>query len=88
MRLESTSDMAKYGKKAAQKVERAMHERKRGTTEERPFGQTRHQPKAGDCDWPVRSAEGGRQSAAQARVAQAEFNAGRDQCRLMAPVQI
>jgi len=31
MRLESTSDMAKYGKKAAQKVERAMHERKRGT---------------------------------------------------------
>jgi len=31
MRLESRSDMAKYGKKAEQKVERAMHERKRGT---------------------------------------------------------
>src|SRR5262245_59401143 len=27
----SGGDMAKYGKKAAQKVKRAMHERKRGT---------------------------------------------------------
>jgi hypothetical protein len=29
--LEGRSEMARYGKKAAQKVERAMHKRKRGT---------------------------------------------------------
>ena len=30
-RLQEKSEMAKYGKKAQDKVERAMHERKRGT---------------------------------------------------------
>ena len=31
LRLRTGEQMAKYGKEASQKVERAMHERKRGT---------------------------------------------------------
>ena len=38
--------MARYGKKATQKVKRAMHERKKGTLKSGRSGKTVAQPKA------------------------------------------
>jgi hypothetical protein len=50
--------MAKYGKKAGEKVERAMRERKRGTL--KSGGQAaRDEPQAGDCHRPLGSAQSG-----------------------------
>ena len=48
--------MAKYGKKAQDKVERAMHERKRGTLKSGTLGQEGDEPQAGDRHRPERSA--------------------------------
>ena len=61
--------MAKYGRKAQQKVERAMRERKRGTLRSGRLGQESDEPEAGDCDRTLGGAEGRRQSAAEAIVA-------------------
>ncbi len=55
--------MAKYGKKASEKVERAMHERKRGTLKSGRLGQARHEPQAGDRDRVVGGARRRRQGA-------------------------
>jgi hypothetical protein len=53
--------MARYGKKAAIKVRKAMKERKRGTL--RPLRQKGDKPQAGDCYRVVAGAPGGRQGA-------------------------
>ena len=57
--------MARYGKKAGQKVKRAMHERKRGTLEERAIRKKGKESQASDCDRSVGSAPRRRKGAAQ-----------------------
>ena len=51
--------MAKYGKKAAQKVKRAMHERKAGTLKSGRSGKESEKPQAGNRDRPFGSARAG-----------------------------
>ena len=53
--------MAKYGKKAGEKVERAMHERKRGKLKSGRSGKTREEPQAGDRHRSLGGAEGWRE---------------------------
>ena len=53
----------KYGKKASQKVEKAMRERKRGHASQRRVRQEGHQPETGDRYRAVRGAPGGREGA-------------------------
>lgn len=55
--------MAKYGKKASKKVEKAMHEKKKGTLKS-GSGKSNKQ-ETGDCDWIVRGQERRRQGAAE-----------------------
>ncbi len=57
--------MAKYGKKAQQKVKRAMHERKTRNLEERAVRQKGDEPKTSDCDRPFRGSSRRRQGSAQ-----------------------
>ena len=51
--------MAKYGKKASEKVEKAMHERKEGTLKSGRSGK-KVTSKTGDRDWTVTGSEGRR----------------------------
>ena len=44
--------MARYGRKASEKVKKAMRERKRGTLRSGRWG-GEDQPKTGDCHWTV-----------------------------------
>ena len=57
--------MAKYGKKAGEEVEKAMHERKRGTLKSGSGKKVKSKKQA--IDRFVESPEEGRQSAAQER---------------------
>jgi hypothetical protein len=58
--------MARYGKKAQQKVKRAMHERKKGKLKSGRSGKKSYQPKAGDRHRALRgSACGGKGAVAQ-----------------------
>ena len=64
--------MAKYGKKAGEKVERAMHERKRGKLKSGGSGKTREEPQAGDRHRVLGGARGGREGPQEEGVAQVE----------------
>ena len=64
--------MATYGKKAGEKVEKALHEKKEGTLEERPLGQEGHEQEAGDRDRALGSSRGGRQGPGQERRSEEE----------------
>ena len=70
--------MARYGKKAQDKVEKAMHERKRGTLKSRAVGQEGHQPEAGDCHRPLRGAPRRRQGPAQEGLLEEEVTINRE----------
>ena len=59
--------MAKYGKKASEKVEKAMHERKRGTLRSGRSGKKVKSRKQAIAIGPERSPARGRESAAQAQ---------------------
>ena len=54
--------MAKYGKAATKKVERAMHKRKRGTLKSGSLGEKGHEPETGDRNRAVASAPRRRKS--------------------------
>ncbi len=53
--------MAKYGSKASEKVEKAMHERKKGTLKSGKSGKEGQEPEASDRYWTFAGSEGGRQ---------------------------
>ena len=55
----------KYGKRAAAKVARVMHERKEGTLALGPLRKEGDEPQAGDRDRALRGAQGGGQGAEQ-----------------------
>ena len=57
--------MAKYGNKASEKVEKAMHELKKGTLKSGSSGKKVREPEAGDCYWTFTGSEGRWQGAAE-----------------------
>ena len=65
--------MPRYGKKASEKVEKAMHERKQGTLKKRPLGQEGYKQETGDRDRTFRGSRGRRQGAGEEGLEEALF---------------
>jgi len=74
--------MAKYGKKASEKVKRAMHERKKGKLKSGRIGQEGEKPQTGDCDWVVGGPARGSQSAPQEVCVEEEVAPGAERISL------
>ena len=56
--------MARYSAGAQKTVKEVMHKRKKGHAQERQREEG-HEPQASDCDWVVRGAKEGQESAGQ-----------------------